>query len=258
MASETLTESYNFCDITSRTPEFRHNYLHDVEGLCWVALYTLFFTIPVARAGGIPVRTSHQEQFALWLFLFRDWKYGASIRREFLLEDPDLAGRAMEAVPTEYESAINQLAIAARSIHDLYMALEQDDAIERINTPEPYTPIYSKMVECFMEAARAAPKEEVRYITEIREARQRKESEEEVEVLEYDVDSNVPAEAEIQALQVDSVVAGSKRPADTESPSTSAPKAAKRVKKAPQSVTPNVSQSSCGGSHYNLRLRKAK
>ena len=146
-------------------PPFLHNYLHDLEGLWWIAMWSLFYTLPSARVQDVQLASKlPQEQAAASIFPLS--MTGSERRRTFLASNRDFAQRTA-CLPPEYASVIQSMRKAADLLCDLYSDLQENSVFHQINTPEPYASIYDPLIRCFQDAIPHA-QTDVEYIYDVR------------------------------------------------------------------------------------------
>lgn len=154
-------------------PPFLHSYLHDLEGLWWIAIWSLFYAIPTARIHEVERNLKerlNQEMTAGCIFPVS--LQGSLERQRFLLQKVyfDLT---IQRIPAEFRGVIPAMRQAAQLLVTSYISVQSDATIHLINTPEPYTTIYGHVEQCFRNAIPHAA-EDVRLVGDIRaKARQR-------------------------------------------------------------------------------------
>lgn len=159
-------------------PPFLHNYLHDIEGLWWIAMWSLFHTIPAAQIYDVERNVKkrlNQEMIAR--AIFPKSSRGSAERRRFL-NDKVYFDKASKNVPAEFKGVIRSMQQAAHLlVIQTYVVVQDDPTIQQVNTPEPYTSIYGPMQQCFLDAILHAA-QDVRLISEVRAKAEEKEAKE--------------------------------------------------------------------------------
>lgn len=157
-----------------RLPPFLHSYLHDLEGLWWIAMWSLFHAIPTARIHEVERNLEqrlNQEMTAGRIFPVS--LQGSLERNGFLLREAELDLKVRH-IPAEFRGALPSMKQIAQLLVARYYAIQSDAIIQQINTPEPYAPIYEPMEQCFRNAMQHAASD-VRLIADVRaKAKQRK------------------------------------------------------------------------------------
>ena len=161
-----------------KTPPFLHNYLHDVEGLWWIAMWSLFHTIPAARTHEVEGDLRKQLlQESTADDIFPTSLQGSPERRRFL-NNKSYFDELSEDIPAEFRGVIPSLDKMAHLLVTFYATIQNDVAIKQINTPKPYTLIYGPIEKCFQDAIPHAA-EDVRLISTVRWEAEKKEKEKE-------------------------------------------------------------------------------
>lgn len=148
-----------------KIPPFLHNYMHDVEGLWWIAMWFLFFTIPISRIEEIklnqmlPQEITAQDIFSLSLT-------GSYLRSE-VLERRSAYDMRVSDISSEFAHVVALMGDAASLIRKCYSNNQLATTLGHVNTPEPYAHIYEPLARLFREAASLAPKD-VRHMSSVR------------------------------------------------------------------------------------------
>ena len=127
--------------------QFLHNYLHDIEGLFWIAAWVLFYTHPVSRpldASDLP-RAKKQLQAADRIF--PSTLDGSNDRSEFLSHDPTFRMHA-SFLPEEYAPLTAVLSHVQFNLRKMYMSME--DPLENVFDNKLYGRVYDVLSPLFL------------------------------------------------------------------------------------------------------------
>ena len=212
MSIEIQTDYYVFApaDLEDdlKPPPFLHNYMHDVEGLWWIAMWSFFFTIPISRIKEVklnqklPQEISAQKIFPL--------SVTGSSHRSQVFQRRSAFDKRVGNIPSEFALVVPLMADAASLIRKRYTNNQLATTIEQINTPEPYATVYDPLAQLFREAALLAPKD-VRQMSSIRAVLE-EQSEETTE--DEDVSPLTPVKADVSEMH-SSQVKSSTKPVET-------------------------------------------
>lgn len=168
MAVEVLTNQYERqdVDLLMRLTEveaerlenihFLHNYLHDIEGVWWIAIWSLFNTVPANRVTEVVTsltELSPQEKLAHTIFSDRHlcssacrtfWSNAASRRKD------------MKTLPKEYDGVKMQMQAAMKDLFDVYRRVEDVCNPEIAYDKSAFEDIYGKLIPAFEKAQEGA------------------------------------------------------------------------------------------------------
>ena len=130
-------------------------------------MWSLFHAIPATRTrevegdlgGLLPQEATAYDIFPVSL--------EGSFKRKDFLTNQEYFDKSIVDIPAELSGVIPFMEEAARLLIVRYIAVQSDATVQRINTPEPYTPIYDPMEKCFLDAVDHAA-HDVRLIDDVR------------------------------------------------------------------------------------------
>ncbi|THH28687.1 hypothetical protein EUX98_g5506 [Antrodiella citrinella] len=144
-----------------------HNYLHDIEGVWWIAIWILFYTVPLAIALSTIDTASQLPQEAVADELFPDNLHGSSQRTLFFTTFGAIEEN-INLLPQNYQPVMLLMAKAHRRLVKMYKKIEDPAFPERIFKHDAFSSIYSKMIVIFRRAARAARERDAVFISDHR------------------------------------------------------------------------------------------
>ncbi|KAL0061692.1 hypothetical protein AAF712_011500 [Marasmius tenuissimus] len=104
-------------------PQFLHNYLHDVEGLWWIMMYSLFSTGPVTEVLPSPQVLEHR-------IAKRDELSPVSLTNDatrlFFMTDEDFYRPYVSGLPQPYQALAHNMTKALEELMDLYDSAHHD------------------------------------------------------------------------------------------------------------------------------------
>ena len=142
---------------------FFHNYLHDLEGLWWIAEWFFFNTYPGTRAATIMKSKKHFEARILAHSLFPSDARGSKERCNFT-KDANYHDDIVDRLPEEYLEAARQMSDALEVMNNAAVFIEEDSA--RVSDGTAFVYVYDELSPLFAEAAKAAYDKKVVFITE--------------------------------------------------------------------------------------------
>ncbi|THH28680.1 hypothetical protein EUX98_g5509 [Antrodiella citrinella] len=144
-----------------------HNYLHDIEGIWWIAIWILFYTIPLAVASSTINTASKLPQEAVADELFPDNLHGSSQRTSFFTSF-DAIEENIDLLPRDYKPVMLLMIQAHRVLVNMYQQIEDPAFPERIFQHDAFSSIYPQIIFIFGSAARAAREQNAVFISDHR------------------------------------------------------------------------------------------
>lgn len=138
---------------TGEQLQFVHNYLHDVEGLWWIAAWVLFYTHPISRALDTSDLERAKRQLRQAELIFPDTLRGSDDRASFLMSGPDY-GTATTCLPEEFADLKALVAIEQNRLMEFYKSMEYP--LTNVLKKELYGRVYDELSPIFQDAAEFA------------------------------------------------------------------------------------------------------
>ncbi|KAJ8083327.1 hypothetical protein PM082_009199 [Marasmius tenuissimus] len=166
MAVEVQVDDYVFgpllniiADTSGQGPQFLHNYLHDVEGLWWIMMYSLFSTGPASET--LPSPEGLNDRMAKRDQLFPALITDSVIRRDFMT-NVKIRQRYVSTLPQPYQALAANMAEALVQLVKLYWSADRD-VLNHASFKDTYRtllPFFAKAKELGVESV--LPLEELR------------------------------------------------------------------------------------------------
>ncbi|TCD65719.1 hypothetical protein EIP91_002295 [Steccherinum ochraceum] len=195
MAVEVLEEKYKFrrerntrplpgngtSNFADRRPKanFLHNYLHDLEGLWWIAMWLLFHTLPHSLSEKITGSDQEKSQAEVAAdVLFNIGISGSTARASLFIDEWDVH-TTTDYLPSEYEGALAYLDNIRVALADAYTALENPLAELEVRLREQAItrPVYGTLIRLF-EGMRGSAVQNTVYVEQRRRELRQKEAKE--------------------------------------------------------------------------------
>ena len=132
---------------------FLHNYLHDVEGLFWVAAWVLFYTHPVSRPLDASDLPRAKQQLRVADRIFPSTLDGSVDRVAFMMDAGDFSSKT-SFLPEEYASLRAVLSHVQCNLCEVYTSME--DPLENVLDKKLYGRVYDVLSPLFLLAKECA------------------------------------------------------------------------------------------------------
>ena len=147
--------------------QFFHNYLHDIEGIWWIAMYSLFYTLPADQVKNNLDKLHSDEKLQQEIFgddIFPASIGGSLTRSAFMQQDATFEANT-DVLPQEYEFVVEIMLIALLRLRDFYKEIEAKLEVHFDRTQ--YAGFYDPLIDCFEKAEKLAIGD-IRYIWSVR------------------------------------------------------------------------------------------
>ena len=144
--------------------KFFHNYLHDLESVWWIAMYSLFYTLPADE-----VKDQVYPDEKLQQELVADLMFPTSIEdplhRTLFMEHDTTFESSTTVLPQAYEMVVRAMHVALSRLRESYEEIEAKHEIP--SDRKQYAGFYDSLIECFEKAEELAV-DEIRCIRDVR------------------------------------------------------------------------------------------
>lgn len=145
-----------------RNIQFLHNYLHDVESVWWIAMWSLFYTVPKHRVAEVvtegATEVTSQEEVANKIF----WNYMTwTSQRQCFWDDECTREDDMGRLLDEYKGVGEQMLEVSNVLWEAYEYVEDVLSPERVYDPSAFQDIYDRLIPLFEETQKHAAEDVV-------------------------------------------------------------------------------------------------
>ena len=156
------------CETWSRPKiqrEFFHNYLHDLESVWWIAMYSLFYTLPADEVKDKVHVGTKLEQERIGDCIFPLSLEGSNTRTLFMHSNTESYLTSVEAIPDAYTPVLKAMQVFLKCLRRFYKKIEKklDIHFDR----KQFARFYDPLIKIFGTAAKLAVGE-MRFVSDVR------------------------------------------------------------------------------------------
>lgn len=146
-------EQSDLSDVT--TVDFTHNYIHDIEGLWWIAVQSMCYSFPTSEVDDerTPNALLKQRNFANAIF---PNTISASGERTTFLTNPAVRDIKVALLHVRYQKAMKHISLAGVKLQECYAKVEYP--LTRTLDPRNYFEFYASIAPFFEAAQKCAIK----------------------------------------------------------------------------------------------------